>query len=71
LGIGVRVKGKRENSPFNLSLTFAITVFVTNYAEFAATELYHLEKTPLDFTILGLQINQLLPALTDKIKTED
>jgi hypothetical protein len=46
-------------------------VFVTNYAEFAATELYHLEKTPLDFTILGLQINQILPALTDKIKTED
>lgn len=50
-----------------------MTVFVTNDAEFAATEPYPLEKTPFEFTILGLQINQILPALTltDKIKTED
>lgn len=46
-------------------------MFVTNDAEFAATERYPLEKIPLDFTILGSQINQILPTLTDKVRTED
>ena len=71
LGIGVRVKGNREKSPFNLAPILAIRVFVTHDAEFAATERYPLEKIPLDFTILSLQINQILPTLTDKVRTED
>lgn len=39
----------------------AIRVLVTSDAEFAATKPYSQEKIALDFTILGLQVNQLLP----------
>jgi len=45
-------------------------VFVTSETEFAATEPYPLERIPKDFTIVGLQVNQILPELTD-IKPED
>jgi hypothetical protein len=43
---------------------------VTSETEFAATEPYPLERIPKDFTIVGLQVNQILPELTD-IKPED
>ena len=46
-------------------------VFVTSETEFAATEPYPLEKIPPDFTIVGLQVNQILPQLADTVKTED
>lgn len=46
-------------------------VFVTTDAEFAATEPYPLEKINPDFTIVGLQVNQILPQLTNTVKTED
>jgi len=45
-------------------------VFVTSETEFAATEPYPLERISKDFTIVGLQVNQILPELTD-IKPED
>lgn len=45
-------------------------VFVTSDAEFAATKPYPLEKISPDFTIVGLQVSQILPTLAD-IKTED
>ena len=47
-----------------------LRVFVTSDAEFAATEPYALERIPQDFTIVGLQVNQILPWLTG-IKTEE
>ncbi len=40
-------------------------VFVTSETEFATTEPYALERIPQDFTIVGLQVNQILPQLTD------
>lgn len=46
-------------------------MFVTSDAEFAATEPYPLEKISPDFTILGLPVNQILPFLSDTVKTED
>lgn len=46
-------------------------VFVTSDAEFAATKPYPLEKILRDFTIIGLQVNQILPHLADTVKTED
>lgn len=46
-------------------------VLVTSDAEFTATKPYTLERIPPDFTIIGLQVNQILPTLVDKIKTED
>lgn len=48
-----------------------VRVFVTSDAEFAATKPYPLEKIPPDFTIVGLQVNQILPLLSDTVKTED
>lgn len=38
-------------------------VFVTSETKFAATKAYPLERIPLDFTIVGLQVNQILPEL--------
>lgn len=38
-------------------------VFVTSETKFAATKAYPLERIPLDFTIVGLQVNQILPQL--------
>ncbi len=38
-------------------------VFVTSETKFAATKAYPLEGIPLDFTIVGLQVNQILPQL--------
>lgn len=48
-----------------------LRVFVTSETEFAATEPYAREKIPQDFTILGFQVSQILPQLTDTVKTED
>ncbi len=38
-------------------------VFVTSETKFAATKAYPVERIPLDFTIVGLQVNQILPEL--------
>lgn len=38
-------------------------IFVTSETKFAATKAYPLERIPLDFTIVGLQVNQILPQL--------
>lgn len=38
-------------------------VFVTSETEFAATKPYPIERIPEDFTIVGLQVNQILPPL--------
>ena len=38
-------------------------VFVTSETKFVATKAYPLERIPLDFTIVGLQVNQILPQL--------
>ncbi len=38
-------------------------VFVTSETEFAATKPYPLERIPEDFTIVGLQVDQILPPL--------
>lgn len=48
-----------------------LRIFVTSETEFAATEPYPVERIPQDFAIIGLQVNQLLPQLTDTVKTED
>lgn len=40
-------------------------VFVTSKTEFAATEPYAIERIPQDFTIVGVQVNQILPKLSD------
>ncbi len=45
-------------------------VFVTSETEFAATKPYPLERIPKDFTIVGLQVNQILPQLTPTVKPE-
>ena len=58
----------------NLFLQIPVSVarvFVTSDAEFAATQPYPLEKITPDFTILGLQVNQILPSLGDTAKTEE
>lgn len=41
-------------------------VFVTSKTEFADTQPYPIEKIPQDFTIVGLQVNQILPKLADQ-----
>jgi hypothetical protein len=46
-------------------------VFVTKETEFAALEPLSLEKIKQDFTILGVRVNQILPQLTGKVKTEE
>jgi hypothetical protein len=46
-------------------------VFVTSETEFAATKPYALERIRQDFTIVGLQVNQILPQLTETVKTEE
>lgn len=58
----------------NLFLQIPLSVvrlFVISDAEFAATEPYPLDKIPQNFTILGLRVNQIVPSLTDTVKTED
>ena len=45
-------------------------VFVTSETEFAAIKPYPLERIPEDFTIVGLQVNQILPQLTPTVKPE-
>lgn len=45
-------------------------VFVTSETEFAATKPYPLERIPEDFTIVGLQVNQILPQLNPTVKPE-
>ncbi|HEY9779691.1 MAG TPA: low-complexity tail membrane protein [Leptolyngbyaceae cyanobacterium] len=50
----------------NLFLQIPVSVakvFVTSETKFAATKAYPLERVPLDFTIVGLQVNQILPQL--------
>lgn len=46
-------------------------VLVTRETEFAAIEPLSLEKIKQDFTILGVRVNQILPQLTGKVKTEE
>ncbi len=46
-------------------------VLVTKETEFAAIEPLSLEKIKQDFTILGVRVNQILPQLTGKVKTEE
>lgn len=46
-------------------------VLVTKETEFAALEPLSLEKIKQDFTILGVRVNQILPQLTGKVKTEE
>lgn len=56
----------------NLFLQIPVTVarvFVTSETEFAATKPYARKRITQDFTIVGLQVNQILPPLTDRIKT--
>lgn len=58
----------------NLFLQIPVSVarvFVTSETEFAVTEPYAKERIPQDFTILGFQVRQILPQLTDPVKTED
>ena len=38
-------------------------VFVTSETEFAATKPYPLERIPEDFTVVGLQVDRILPQL--------
>lgn len=45
-------------------------VFVTSETEFAATKPYPLERIPEDFTIVGLQVDQILPQLTKMIESD-
>lgn len=50
----------------NLFLQIPVSVarvFVTSETKFAATKAYPLERIPLDFTIVGLQVNRILPRL--------
>ena len=46
-------------------------IFVTSETEFAATKPYDIERIPQDFTIVGLQVNQILPQLADPVKTQE
>lgn len=72
-GLGLLIAGSAFLAS-NLFLQIPVSVarvFVTSDAEFAATQPYPLEKITPDFTILGLQVNQLLPSLGDTDKTED
>lgn len=58
----------------NLFLQIPVSVarvFVTSETEFSATKPYGLERIPQNFTILGLQVNQILPQLADSVKTEE
>ncbi len=58
----------------NLFLQIPVSVarvFVTSETEFSATKPYALGRIPQDFTILGWQVNQILPQLTDTLKTEE
>ena len=50
----------------NVFLQIPVSVaraFVTSETKFVATKAYPLERIPLDFTIVGLQVNQILPQL--------
>ena len=52
----------------NLFLQVPVSVLgalVASDADLTATQLYDLEKIPQDFTILGGQVNQILPPMTD------
>ncbi|MBW4560225.1 MAG: low-complexity tail membrane protein [Mojavia pulchra JT2-VF2] len=58
----------------NLFLQIPVSVaqvLVTNDTEFAAIEPLPLEKIQQNFTILGVRVNQILPQLTVKVKTEE
>ena len=58
----------------NLFLQIPVSVariFVTSETEFLQTKPYSLERISQDFTILGLQVNQILPQLADTVKTEE
>ncbi len=44
---------------------------MTKETEFATLEPLSLEKIKQDFTILGVRVNQILPQLTGKVKTEE
>ncbi len=48
-----------------------VRVLVIKETEFAALEPLSLEKIKQDFTILGVRVNQILPQLTGKVKTEE
>lgn len=55
-----------------LQIPVSVTpVFVTSETEFAAVKPYPIEKIAQDFTILGFKVNQILPQLTDTVKTEE
>lgn len=72
-GLGLLIAGLAFLAS-NLFLQIPVSVarvFVTSDAEFAATQPYPVEKIMPDFTILGLQVNQILPLLGDTAKTED
>lgn len=58
----------------NLFLQVPVSVariFVTSETEFTATEPYPLDRISQDFTILGLQVDRILPQLTDTVTPEE